>query len=210
MQSLTKGMKVILAEFDKYPTNLDNLKKYFDDVEVFIDLPRIFDGSRAGWRNNDYWKVKKLLDYEGVAISFDGDMTIVSDKVREIEALTKKFGICLPANSRYLVGVDAEIGADGGYAEIGSGYALNCGIISLDNTNERAKTLVRKYVELMEKEPARGPLIWWRAIWETGITPYLLPQQWCVCEKDIGIGNEIILHTGHNKVYEHYFNGSPR
>jgi len=201
-------IKAIMAQFGVEPISTDNISKYFD-LEVFKDLPRVFDGDRAGWRDNDYWKVKKLLDYD-ITIAFDGDMHIVSDKVMDIVPLVKKFGICLPANSRYLVGVDANIGMDGGDVEIGTGYALNCGIIALDNSNERAVTLVKKYLELMEKSPARGPLVWWRAIWEAGITPYLLPQQWCVCEKDIGIGNEIILHIGHENVKKHYLNGASR
>jgi len=196
-------VEVFLAEFGREPQNLDNLKKYFDNIKVKTDND-LFDGPRKGWRANDYWKVKMLLEAQDIGIAFDGDMHIVSDKVFQIIPLIRKFGICLPANPRYLVGVDADIGADGGTVQIGTGYAYNCGIIALDTKNERAVTLVKKFLELMEKEPARGPLVWWKAVYATGIVPYLLPPQWCVCKENIGIGNEIILHCGHEEVKHHY------
>lgn len=202
--STTNHIKVTLAEFGNEPINLSNLGRYFDNIEVIRERPEIFDGKRKGWRMNDYWKVKQLLEHNDVAISFDGDMHIISNKVYDIIPLTRKFGVCLPANPRYLVGIDADIGADGGEVEIGTGYAMNCGIIALDNNNPEAVKLAEKYCEIMEKNPARGTLVWWEAMWETGITPCLLPPQWCVCKEDIGIGNEIVLHIGHEEVKSYY------
>lgn len=69
--------------------------------------------------------------------------------------LADRFGLCLPANSRHLVAVDAMIGDDG------------------------------------EKDFSER--------WGTMHT-----LNWCVCWPDIGCGNEIILHTGHQKVRAHY------
>ena len=196
---------VYLAEFCGMKSdNVENLKKYFSDVRIMTEAKELFEGDRKGWRMHDYWQAKNILSADNIGIAFDGDMTIVSDKVKDIIPLVKKFGICLPANPRYLVGIDADIGADGGEIEIGTGYAMNCGIIALDTSNKRAVKLVEKYCELMLKKPERGTLVWWRAMWETGITPCLLPPQWCVCREDIGIGNEIILHTGHSKVTKYY------
>ena len=58
----------------------------------------------------------------------------------------------------------------------------------------------------MLANPMRGPLAWWQAMWDTGLTPLILPPQWCVCEKHIGIGGEIMLHHGHAAVKRHYGN----
>jgi len=44
----------------------------------------------------------------------------------------------------------------------------------------------------------------WRAVYQTEVAPYILPPQWCVCAENVGIGNEIILHIGHDKVREFY------
>jgi len=199
------NVEVILAEFNRSPRNVDNLKKYFNTVKFISSASNIFkDHPRWGWRMNDYWKVNLLLKCKEIGISFDGDMIIVSDKVKDIVPLVKKFGICLPANPRYLVGTDASIGADGGAVDIGTGYAVNCGIIAADVNNPRARELIVRFCELMLDKPERGPLVWWRAIWETGIVPYLLPPQWCVCEENIGIGKEIVLHAGHEKVRQYY------
>jgi hypothetical protein len=58
----------------------------------------------------------------------------------------------------------------------------------------------------MLSHPTRGPLAWWQAMWDFDYAPLILPPQWCVCERHIGVGDEIILHEGHESVKRHYAN----
>ncbi len=165
---------------------------------------------RFGWRCNDYYKVLALLESDGdIAISLDSDMFVLSKEALSILSLTKKFGVCLPANPRLLVSIDGNIGADGNITRQydnsnGNGFANNMSPISFDTSNSRSRTLLREYCNQMENNPVRGPLAMWRAQWETGINPYLLPYQWCVCKSHCGIGDEIMLHVGHKEVAEYY------
>jgi hypothetical protein len=84
------------------------------------------------------------------------------------------------------------------------GYAVNMTPIVFDTKNERARRVLTAYCESMLQNPVRGPLAMWRAIYQTGVAPCLLPPQWCVCAENVGIGNEVILHIGHSKVREFY------
>ena len=56
----------------------------------------------------------------------------------------------------------------------------------------------------MKSAPSRASLVMWKAAWETGIYPYILPKQWCVCDGNEGIGEEVILHVGHERVKKYY------
>lgn len=203
---------IILAEFGKAP-DTSNIRKYFpnSDVSVYgkVDCPDIFvPNPRWGFRMNDYYKVQKLLESDAdIAISFDADMHIVSNYVEVLPRLAERFGLCMPANPRKLVRVDTLIGADGDRVldeTYGTGYAMNCSPIALNLHNKYAVDCAEQFCRIMESNPVRGPLAWWRAAWSTGYNPYLLPPQWCVCREDIGIGNEIILHIGHDEVKRHY------
>ena len=216
MSFLTDNVQILFAEFESGNSpDIKNIKSYFPSAEISIyteknllNYPYKKNDVRWGNRMNDYWKVKKLLDSKAdVAISFDADMKIVSNNVKTIIPLVKKFGVCLPVNPRKLVKVDTEIGADSDYMlddTFGMGYAVNMSPIAFDTHNNLARKLLSKYCELMLSNPVRGPLAMWRAIYTTGIMPCLLPPQWCVCAEDVGIGNEIILHIGHEKVRKHY------
>lgn len=189
-----------------------NVKHYFPEAIIRWEqhLESVFDEShpRWGWRMNDYHKARLLLDTDAdVVVAMDADMWIVSEKVKSLYHLAERFGLCLPANPRKLVSVDTEIGADSDkaidYSE-GTGYAMNCSPIAYHRGNQRKDWIIRTYLDLMRSNPVRGPLAWWRAAWVCGETPYLLPPQWCVCGEDVGIGNEIILHVGHEAVRRHY------
>ena len=136
-------------------------------------------------------------------------MFIYSDEIYSILNFAKKFGICIPANPRMLVKIDGIKGADANYSIIedgscGNGFAYNMSPIVFYTKNENARTLLEEYCEIMKENPARGPLNMWRAVWKTGVNPHLLPFQWCVCAEHCAIGNEIILHVGHDKVKKQY------
>ena len=74
---------------------------------------------------------------------------------------------------------------------------------------------MEEYVNEMQIHPVRGPLAMWRASWKSGVNPYMLPLQWCVCPPHHGeanlllneTGNEIMIHVGHDIVKNFYFGG---
>jgi hypothetical protein len=208
------NLELVFAEIglDAHPVDKVHFLKYFPDarISVITQGKSIGDKNhlRWGWRMNDYWKVCGLLQSNAdIAIAFDADMQIVSDDVKHVIGLARSFGLCMPANPRKLVKVDNEVGADAQLPiveETGLMYAVNCGIIALDRSSEDAMKCVRSFLYIMETHPMRGPMAWNKAFRATGFFPCLLPPQWCVCAEDVGIGNEIILHIGHNKVREHY------
>lgn len=209
-------IELIFAEFGERacPVNRKHFQTYFPDAEIveISEEGRKYIGDpthpRFGWRMNDYHKAKGLLESEAdVAIAFDADMRIVSDQVRSVENLAKTFGLCLPINPRRMVRVDNAIGVDGQVLmedAVRFMHAVNCGIIALDTHNAKARYCVKTFLNIMEATPMRGPVAWAKAFYATGFSPCLLPAQWCVCAEDVGCGNEIVLHTGHQKVREHY------
>jgi hypothetical protein len=226
-------LAIILAEFGGRHPDVTQYRETWPeaDIQVFTDadVPRIpqFEGPRYGWRANDYWKVRKMLDSGAdVAMCFDADMRIVDrEAARTLPLLAERFGICLPINPRYLVKVDGTVGADTNWQpdcaehrydkSRGNGPSVNCSPIAISFSFSFSRAVSRgilypgvdlaeAYCVEMLDDPARGPIAWWRAMWHSGISPLILPPQWCVCEKHIGIGNEIILHEGHEKVKRHY------
>lgn len=230
-------MNIVMAEFGKTKEDIiesetvrsvssfgEKLKFYiYADFDLKIDNFTFtsnkfktdtsdFEGSRMGWRCNDFFKVHGILfapfPSDEVVVSLDSDMRIVSDNFFKIDLLARRFGYCLPANPRLLVSVDGKIGADSDYDEyedlFGLGFALNASPIALYRQSLPSVNVFMNYLILFKKNPRRGPLVLWRAICETQRMPCLLPFQWCVCQENIGCGNEIALHVGHRKVKEYY------
>lgn len=216
-------LAIVIAEYGKPAPDVTQYRETWPeaDIQVFsgFDLPRVPEldpkHPRYGWRMNDYWKVRKMLDSGAdLAMCFDGDMRIVDrEAARTLPLLADTFGVCLPINPRYLVGVDGAVGADTNWAPDaadhrkdltgGFGTSVNCSPIALALDGYSWK-LAEAYCAEMVLDPVRGPLAWWRAMWKTGIAPLILPPQWCVCERHIGVGGEIILHEGHASVKRHY------
>ena len=160
-------------------------------------------------------KVRKMLDSGAdIAMCFDGDMRIVNmEAARMLPALAARFGICLPINPRYTVEVDMRDGADVPVTWMQPfptrAPGVNCSPIAINLRRpmlggSMAIALAERYCDVMLGSPMRGPLAWWQAMWDTQITPLILPPQWCVCERHIGVGGEIILHEGHASVKRHY------
>ena len=185
----------------------------FDEIEG-IEVVKVTDhpgrvgesSPRLGWRLADYYRAYGLLKSEGFSVYLDSDMFIKNPALfRTSKEITKKFGICVPANSRDLVAIDGAIGADSNYKQgedpsMGTGYISNASPIMYWSESERAKTFLQTYCDLFEKSPVRGPINIWRAAWESGINPYMLPLQWCVCKGDLQVSNPICLHVGHKEV----------
>jgi hypothetical protein len=217
---------IIFAEFGVVNVDVDHFRSYFPDARFILVTDahsRIEKGKfdqkytvngpfgrqfRYGNRMNDLWQIEAMFRSDAdVCLAFDSDVRIVSDDIKTIIPLVKKFGLCLPANPRMLVRHDATIGMDGGSVDdpsTGTGFALNCAITALDMHDGQARYCAWTFCQEMRLRPVRGPLAWWRAIWATGFNPYLLPFQWCVCSDHVGIGNEIMLHVGHKQVFDYY------
>jgi hypothetical protein len=225
------SIEVILAQFgtraNELEPSLSSFTAYFPEASVTLytdqtprSRPQIaklqlvrppFSAAhdeRYGWRCSDLYKVRGLLQSSAdLAIAVDCDMYIVSDEVRTIIPLTQRFGLCLPANPRMLVKIDTAIGADtDGVLDDtrGCGFAVNSTPIAFFTRHRGARRFLESFAANMERNPVRAPLALWRACWTSGFNPYLLPFQWCVCQEQVGIGNEIILHTGHAAVCQFY------
>jgi len=209
-------IQVVFAEFGSpaFVPDIANVKAVFPEAKIDIftekDCRGPFSKGIDHWGNkmNDYWKVKKLIESDAdIAISLDADMKIVNNSARAIIPLVKKFGLCVPANPRKLVKIDTLIGSHSDKQldeTLGMGYAMNMTPIAVDKSNGRAVQVLNTFCRMMNDNPVRGPLSMWRACYEVGFFPCLLPPQWCVCAEDVGMGNEIMLHIGHQKVWEHY------
>jgi hypothetical protein len=210
-------LAIILAEFGKPAPDVSQYRECWPEADIRVygdgDVPHIpqFDGPREGWRMNDYYKVRLMLDSGAdIAMCFDGDMRIVDmEAARTLPLLAERFGLCLPINPRYTVlrdicdGADVpkEVLFDGVY-----GPGVNCSPIAVSLNRAGSVTLAEEYCKTLLDTPMRGPLAWQKSMWLTGIAPLILPPQWCVCSKHIGVGGEIILHEGHEAVKRHYGN----
>lgn len=195
------------AKFVLY-TDADNVS--VDSLRTkIVSSPFEKGPSRYGHRSNDYFKIKGLLEADtDVAIAIDSDTLIVSSAVQALPALAERFGLCVPANPRSLVGIDAIVGQEGdkSFSEVYSWcYAVNMTPIAYCRDNGTAKALLTRYLESQTNGPRlRGPLAMWREIWHSGFMPCILPIQWCVCKNVCGCGNEIILHVGQPEVRQYY------
>lgn len=208
-------MNIVFAEFwSRNQIDLDNIKKFFPNATIHeyneknTTIAYDRDHPRCGNRMNDLYKIEGLLNLEdGFGLALDADMKIVSEDVKTIVPLIKKFGLCLPSNPRLLVRIDTLIGADSdrGLDDTnGNGFAFNSAIIGYDVDNAQATRVLLETRDIMLKTPMRLPLALWRAVYKTGFYPCLLPPQWCVCAGNEGVGDEIVLHVGHPEVRDYY------
>lgn len=208
-------LEIIFSEFySKNTVDVGHFQEYFPEADIKVytesntDLLFRNEHPRCNYHMHDYFQVRAMLDSKAdIVLAFDADMRIVSDHVRSILRLAKRFGLCVPSNSRFLVRTDTLIGADSDKMldeTNGNGYALNSAIYAFETRNMAARNCLEEFCEIMLQAPVRAPLALWRAIYRTGYFPCLLPPQWCVCEADLGIGEEIVLHVGHEKVRKFY------
>jgi hypothetical protein len=202
------------ANYVVYTDQLDIADNY-PNVEVrYIDVdndsPFSKKDNRYGWHCCDYYQIIGLLDSKAdIAISADTDLLIVSNEVKSLLPITKKFGICVPTNERQLVKVDGIIGANSDYVigedeSLGNILTYDAWWMSFDTSNQRSRVFLEEYRNLMATNHKRAPLQMSRAAWNTTVYPYSMPIQWGVGNGHIGCKNEIILHIGHNSVKKHY------
>jgi hypothetical protein len=87
---------------------------------------------------------------------------------------------------------------------LGLGHSYNQSPMTLWKNDERGMAFYKTCADIMKTDPSRASLVMWKSAWKTGIYPYILPKQWCLCDGNEGIGEEVILHVGHQKIKEYY------
>lgn len=207
--------------------SLSSLKKYFPKAKftVYSDFDLITNRGgvevkrvsspikdpkhpRYLYRTADYFKFVALLYSDAdFKCAIDSDMFVVSDDIYRLVYLTELFGACVPYNPRNLLRVDMEISKDVRPIDDLSGamgHSYNQTPMTLWKNDERGSAYYRACCEQMIKNPSRASRVMWNASHDTGYSPYLLPQQWCVCAEDVGIGHEVMLHVGHPEVAKYY------
>lgn len=213
------------VEKSRLDPSLSSLKKYFPNAKftVYSDFDLQIDGvslikctspipdknhPRYLYRTADYFKFKSLTNSTADFVCVvDSDMLIASPEFYSLIYLTKIFGFCAPHNPRNLLKKDMNISFDAikiTDLSYGLGHSYNQSPMTLWKGNKIGFNYFEKCAEIMKKEPSRASLVMWKAAQSLGISPYLLPAEWCVCAEDAGIGNEIMLHLGHNAVAEYY------
>jgi len=179
-----------------------NLKKIIASPIGDDEHPRHF------YRTADYFKFKSLLESDAdFKCVVDSDMFVVSEEIYRLVYLTEVFGFCAPYNSRNLLKRDMEISLDTRKItdlSNGFGHSYNQSPMTLWKNSEPGTKFYEECCRQMLNAPSRASRVMWNAAKETGFSPYLLPSEFCVCESDIGIGNEVLLHIGHPKVAEYY------
>ena len=213
------------VEKSRLDPSLSSLKKYFPNAKftVYSDFDLQIDGvnlikctspipdknhPRYLYRTADYFKFKSLTNSTADFVCVvDSDMLIASPEFYSLIYLTKIFGFCAPHNPRNLLKKDMNISFDAikiTDLSHGLGHSYNQSPMTLWKNDERGKLFYTTCAETMQKDPSRASLVMWKAAWKTGIYPYILPKQWCICDGNEGIGNEVILHVGHKSIKEYY------
>lgn len=215
-----------LSQNDRLEPSLQGILKFFPNAKITVytdfdwnpienvDFKKVNspvndpDHPRFGYRTGNYFKFKALSESTAdFCCALDTDMYFLNTNIISLLYLAQKFGFCVAFNTRQLLRQDMKMSLD--VQEIkdnsmGFGQSYNQSPMTLWKQNERGVNYYKKAMEIMQKDPSRGSLVMWKAAWETGLYPYVLPKQFCVCEGDVGCGDEVILHIGHPKVAEYY------
>lgn len=215
-----------LEGFSRLDPTLSSLRKYFPNAlyTVYTDFDLHIPGvqtkrvtspvkntdnnPRFGHRSSVYFRFLGLLESDAdFKCSIDTDMYATSEDIISLITLTEKFGFCVPHNVRQLLRQDMQLSLDTrdiSDASRGLGYSYNQSPMTLWKKDPRGVKYFEYATSLMKDDPARGSFIMWKAAWETGIYPYVLPRQFCVCVGDQGCGDEVLLHLGHPQVELYY------
>lgn len=207
------------------PTN--DFSEYKYDVTIeYVERKWPKGSPREGVRNSNYHKILFAVahHYHSMCL-LDDDMYIVDPAFKDGFAMAERFGAAIPINPRTftqynLMGNDvrhedvAELGKAGAPMFF---PAVNFSPFFVYPHHGLTSNFLSCLKNKL-KEPCRGTIVIYKAMWETHITPVILPEQWCVCAsnseyiknhteqlrgKDISIPT-IMLHLGHDKVKEVY------
>ncbi len=197
-----KARITVYTDFDWNPTEGITVKK----VESPVSDP---DHPRYGYRTVDYFKFMALSQpVADFTCALDSDMFFANENIYSLVFLTKKFGFCVAQNVRQNFNLDMRISKDTqpiADESLGNGYSYNQSPMTIWKNNQNGKTFYHNCAAIMKEDPSRASLVMWKSAWKTGLYPYVLPKQFCVCEGDEGCGDEILLHIGHKSV-ENFYN----
>lgn len=174
-------------------------------VYVYKDMENKHEGIRSGYRNSNYWRIRKIMDlleeFDQVCY-LDNDMCVIDEGFWDGFRLAEKFGFCIPMNPRAFVGVDADKGVDANTTpEVYHGTAWNNAVIF---ASQKGLPFMKAILDENINRPQRGPMTMWEAAWHTGYVPYILPYQYCVCCPHLWIEKPLALHCGSVVVREYY------
>jgi hypothetical protein len=199
------------SQFIIYTDNKEYINGYAKDV-ILQEVSPIFkkERKRWGWECNDFYKVLGLYDItsstkEAVAIAIDSDLVPVSEEVKLLPSIIEKFELTAPLNPRYITRLDNHIGG-GGKAQLDFDLGIVTNSVPLGALGYCMKNIKFFYtcLNIIRQCPTRLPVVMAKAAWDTGIYPYVLPPQWCVCSEHAALPYKIILHVGHNNIYDLY------
>lgn len=214
-----------LSAVSRLEPAFSTLKRYFPEAKytLYTDFDFQMEGveirkvespiqdknhPRFFYHTADYFKFQALLNSQAdFKCVMDTDVFVYSPEIYSLVYLTEIFGFTAPFNPRNLLKKDMRMSKDA--YEItdlsrGNGHSYNQTPMTLWKNHHQGKVFFEKCLEIMLKEPSRASLVMWKSAQETKTSPYLLPQEFCVCDGDEGIGDEIMLHIGHPKVAEYY------
>lgn len=197
---------ILLVSFDRDTEPIENHLSFTSyPVYVYKDLKPVHTGIRAGYRNSNYWRIQKTMDllneYESVCY-LDNDMRVVNKGFWDGFALAEKFGFCVPMNPRAFVKTDSDKGVDAQtIPAVPHGTAWNNAVVF---ASKRGLPFMKAILDENINRPQRGPMTMWEAAWKTGLFPYILPYEYCVCMPQFWIEDPLCLHCGSPNIREHY------
>lgn len=192
---------IVYSDFDLNVEGVELRKIPQETFDLFEEHPRKF------YRITNYMKFYALSHSDAdIAICFDTDMFIFTDDIYSLIYMTDKFGFCVP---NFAMSMNKEIQTSLDVYPItdesrGYGSAVNITPLTLKTSDEKGKTFYTECMNAIAERGSRASIAMWNATWKTGIYPYLLPREFCVCRGSEGIDNEVILHIGHKSVADYY------
>ena len=202
-----------IRHFSDYPITVYTNKKIDCDAEVvFYGEKNHHDKKYKGIGNCTELRTKLLIDspYDE-ACYIDADIYIIHRGFLQGFEILESYPILMPQNPRWFVTNfeergDSDIGAyvnkkDRKRLKKMPKYltAWNGGV-QFVKRGERAKHFYRILKELQQRGSGRNQTKMAIASWKTGIHPYVLPPNWCVCQEHVDIEIPLALHCGHGPV----------
>ena len=182
---------------------VENFSKYCDVEVIWEDLVEK-KGKRWPIRNSNLLK-SRIWHTETYCI-IDDDMRVLDDRFMEGFKLAQAFGFCVPMSPRNFVHVSIDSKPDiPDDMKNSLRYATeyNVSPMFINPIHPATRLFFPVWKKQLEK-PCRGTTSLWRTAWMTGIHPYTLSPNWCVCHEDIERLDPIMYHVGHKEVREKY------
>lgn len=182
-------------------------------------------GPRAGIRNSNFHKVDFALNHHYDSLCMlDDDMMIVNPDFVAGFGIAERFGVAVPTNPRvfnYYNLQGADVRKEDFDECVGTKMsmpALNFSPFFVYPHAGLTTNFLRELHRELKNVPCRGTVALVKAMWNSSISPVILPEQWCVCASNARhikgytelLGGRsvnipaIMLHLGHDAVKEVY------